>query len=446
MRQAYFNKPVRRLGLTLVELLVTISLITVVSSMFLVAYRAAATEASNMRTQSTIRKISEVLVSRMQEYENYPISFARGTGNVFATPVPGNAIPALPATADEYEPKGILLERLRVMLLREMIAQEMPDYYQDIKISAPIVKNYWTGLAAVGPNVNAGPQPIVVTASESPRAARLKARLNLANPNWASKIEILYQSPPNPNSKSELERELTRSNAEFLYLIVEDSILNGSPAIELFGKSEIGDTDGDGLLEFLDSFRQPICWVRWPTGFPETTRFHPDLLDPSFNIKGFANYAFSDPLDPRKADPGYRIKVQSTKVYKPSAMAFPLVISSGPDQDADGAYGFGVKLWHERGFMPLPNDDRNYKLRPQEGSIPPSGSTTDVIMPVPYDNGGASRVMMCDPWFPRQVDPNIPLTIGSYRLGAIPDPLVDPSYAKQFEDDITNYSINGAYQ
>ena len=443
MKQAYFNKPVRRPGLTLVELLVSISLITVVSSMFLVAYRAAATEASNMRTQSTIRKISEVLVSRMQEYENYPIQFARSPNNFFAIPVPGNAVPALPSTADEYEPKGILLERLRVMLLREMIAQEMPDYYQDIKISAPIVKNYWTGLAAVGPNVNAGPQPIVVTASESPRAARLKARLNQANSNWASKIELLYQALP--NSKSELERELTRSNAEFLYLIVEDSILNGSPAIELFGKSEIGDTDGDGLLEFLDSFRQPICWVRWPTGFPETTRFHPDLLDPSFNRDGFANYAFSDPLDPRKADPGYRIKVQSTKVYKPAAMAFPLVISSGPDQDADGAYGFGVKLWHERGFIPVPNEP--YRIRGQEGNIPPSGSTTDVIMPVPYDNGGgASRVMMCDPWFPRKVDPNIPLTIGSYRLGAIPDPTVDKSFVEQFKDDITNYSINGAYQ
>lgn len=445
MRHTYFNKPVRRPGLTLVELLVSISLITVVSSMFLVAYRAAATEASNIRTQSTIRKISEVLVSRMQEYENYPIQFARSPGNAFAIPVPGNAVPALPSTADEYEPKGILLERLRVMLLREMIAQEMPDHYQDIKLSAPIVKNYWTGLVAVGPNANAGPQPVVVTASESPRAARLKARLNQANPNWASKIELLYQTNT-PQSSRELKQELTRSNAEFLYLIVEDSILNGSPAIELFGKSEIGDTDGDGLLEFLDSFRQPICWVRWPTGFPETTRFHPDLLDPSFNINGFANYAFSDPLDPRKADPGYRIKSQSTKVYKPSAMAFPLVISSGPDQDADGAYGFGVKLWHERGFIPLPNDDRNYKLRPQEGSIPPSGSATDVIMPVPYDNGGASRVMMCDPWFPRKVDPNIPLTIGSYRLGAIPDPTVDKSFVEQFKDDITNYSINGAYQ
>jgi hypothetical protein len=188
--------------------------------------------------------------------------------------------------------------------------------------------------------------------------------------------------------------------------------------------------------------------VRWPTGFPETTRFHPDLLDPSFNRDGFANYAFSDPLDPRKADPGYRIKVRSiqpTKVYKPSAMAFPLVISSGPDQDADGSYGFGVKLWHERGFVPISNEP-TYRLRGQEGNNPASGSATDVIMPVPYDNGGASRVMMCDPWFPRKLDPNIPLTIGSYRLGAIPDPSVDKSFVEQFKDDITNYSINGAYQ
>jgi len=423
-------------GLTLVELLVSISLITVVSGMFMVAYRAAATEASNIRTQSTIRKISEVLISRMQEYENYPINFARAPNNFFATPMPGNALPALLATAEEYEPKGILLERLRVMLLREMIAQEMPDHYQDVKITVPIVKNYWTGLVSLGPNPNAGPQPIVVTASESPRAARLKARLNQANPNW---WQQLNSTDPSVNPVL-----FQTANAEFLYLIVEDSVLNGSSAIELFGKSEIGDTDGDGLLEFLDSFRQPICWLRWPTGFPETTRFHPDLLDPSFNRDGFANYAFSDPLDPRKADPGYRIKVQSTKVYKPSAMAFPLVISSGPDRDAKGGYGFGVKLWHERGFVPLPNDDRNYRLRGQEDNIPPSGSVTDVIMPVPYDNAGASRVMMCDPWFPRKVEP--PLSIGSYRLGAIPDPSIDASYAKQFEDDITNYSVNGAYQ
>ena len=411
MRQAYFNKPVRRPGLTLVELLVSISLITVVSSMFLVAYRAAATEASNMRTQSTIRKISEVLVSRMQEYENYPIQFARGTGNDFANPIPGNALEYLPAATAGFESKGILLERLRVMLLREMIAQEMPDHQQDIKDVSPVVKNYWTGLVARRPNNNIG--PVMVTASESPRAARLKSRLIQA-------ASALQNSPP--------WRSIV-NNPELLYLVVEDSTLNGSSAIELFGKTEIGDTDGDGLLEFLDSNRRPIHWVRWPTGFPETTRFHPDLLDPTFKFtpdpnnpdRKFENYVFADPLDPRKSDPGYRLT--ATPSIKPDAMAFPLVISPG----ADGQIGVRVEL--TAGFT----QEGRYRLAPG------SSSTSDVIIPVPYDfetnpqlqPSDLYTLTMCDPWFPRgQME---------LRLGAVIN-------AKAFEDDITNYSINGAYQ
>jgi hypothetical protein len=108
-------------------------------------------------------------------------------------------------------------------------------------------------------------------------------------------------------------------------------------------------------------------------------------------------------------------------------MAFPLVISSGVDRDGSGGFGFGVKLWHEKGALGDPNNPK-YRM------LPTSASVTDVLMPVPYDLGGQSPVVMCDPWFPR-FPPNDPTA----RLGAIVD-------AKLFEDDITNYSINGAYQ
>ncbi|MFM7927694.1 MAG: hypothetical protein ACKO9Q_08250, partial [Pirellula sp.] len=122
------------------------------------------------------------------------------------------------------------------MLLREMIAQEMPDHYQDIKTTLPVVRNYWTGLQAPNPNANGVFAPVVVTASESPRAARIKARLTQVNPNWRQQLDQI----PNPNDNP---APFQIANAEFLYLIVEDSNLNGSPAIELFGKTEIGDTD-----------------------------------------------------------------------------------------------------------------------------------------------------------------------------------------------------------
>jgi hypothetical protein len=107
-------------------------------------------------------------------------------------------------------------------------------------------------------------------------------------------------------------------------------------------------------------------------------------------------------------------------------MAFPLVISSGVDRDGSGGFGFGVKLWHKKGSLGDPIDSNSRYRMPLT-----SASVTDVVMPVPYDLGGQIPVAMSDPWFPR--------TIPTARLGAILD-------AKLFEDDITNYSINGAYQ
>ncbi len=387
-------------GLTLVELLVTIGLITMVSSMFLVAYRAAATEASNIRTQGTIRKINEVLMARMQEYESYPVNFIKDAANPYSLAIPQEATELLQPPNPEFESKGILVERIRVQILRDIIAQEMPDHVQDIKTVAPIMRRYWTGLV-VRRNVNNNVQtiPIFTSGAESPRAARLKSRLAQTRADW----------------------ELQVNNHELLYLIVEDSTLNGSSAIELFGRTEIGDTDNDGFLEFLDAYGQPIRWVRWPTGFPETIRFHPDLLDPSFNIDGFAGNALSDPIDSRRADPGYRPVAQQTKVFPPSAIAFPLVFSVGPDRTAGIRDTFEVAGYQadlQSGYFMLPN----------------SRSVSDVQMPVPYDqrlNQNFPPLIMTDPWFPRNDV--------SSRLGAIIN-------AKAFEDDITNYAINGAYQ
>jgi type II secretory pathway pseudopilin PulG len=385
-------------GLTLVELLVTIGLITMVSSMFLVAYRAAATEASNIRTQGTIRKINEVLMARMQEYESYPVNFIKDAANPYSLAIPEEATEFLPPNDPEFESKGILVERIRVMILRDIIAQEMPDHVHDIKTIAPIMRRYWTGLV-VRRNVNNAQQitPIFTSGAESPKAARLKSRLAQTRADWTDFV----------------------TNEELLYLIIEDSTLNGSSALELFGRSEIGDTDNDGFLELLDAYRQPIRWVRWPTGFPETIRFHPDLLDPSLNNDGFSGNALADPIDSRRADPGYRPVAQQTKVFPPSAIAFPLVYSVGPDRTSGIRDTFEVS---------------GYQVDSQAGyfMLPPSRSVTDVQMPVPYDQRRQFLpLIMTDPWFPRN-DPTL-------RLGAIINP-------KAFEDDITNYAINGAYQ
>jgi hypothetical protein len=158
--------------------------------------------------------------------------------------------------------------------------------------------------------------------------------------------------------------------------------------------------------------------VRWPTGFPETIRFHPDLLDPSFNVDGFAANVMGDPIDSRRSDPGYRLREQQTKIFRPSAIAFPLVVSPGPDKF------FGLRFELDKGFQV--DQQVGY------GIVANSTSATNVQMPVPYDQRRQYvPLIMTDPWFPR-TDPTL-------RLGAIIN-------AKLYEDDITNYAIYGAYQ
>lgn len=420
--QPYSNAKTRR-GFTLVELLVAIGLISFVAGMFLVAYRGAAAEATNIRTASTIRKISNVLTARMQEYDNFPISFV--------SPLPSNAVPILQTTDINYEPPTILMERARLLALRELVCLEMPDHPDDIK---------WTTawVSAIGPRgavlrstglafpTTSGFSFAYTRLPFSTRAARIRQKLtNQGNPipNW----------------------EVRNANAELLFLIVEDCTINGSSAIELFGKSEIGDTDGDGLRELLDANRRPIQWIRWPSGFPSILRYHPDLLDPSLidpvtKVSRFTG----DSFDRMRADPGFRITSDSVlKGLRPDVGTFPLVASSG----TDGQFGLRFEIdpdaiansWNGTTSM------GSYTTHRYHSSLPQSKSLSDVEFPTPYRaafeqnfaGAGLESSVMPDPWYPRLRPPASTIDLSAQRLGAILN-------AKAFEDDITNYDSNGA--
>ncbi len=81
---------------------------------------------------------------------------------------------------------------------------------------------------------------------------------------------------------------------------------------------EVGDTDGDGMLEFLDGWGQPIRWLRWAPGF----RIQGINLDinPS---------ASRDPFDPL----GVSNLIPAPGNPNPGRTGFmiPLIYSVGPD-------------------------------------------------------------------------------------------------------------------
>lgn len=390
-------------GFTLVELLVTISIMATVAGMFLVAYRGAATEASNIKTQSTIRKITEVLNTRLQEYENTPVSFV--------VPIPGNAIPALASTDAGYEPTTVLMERARLLALRELICLEMPDHPDDLRWTfstvqaqgMPTTTVRGTGLVS---QTSGGFFPVYTQLGASNRAMRIMQKLSV--PGTFPLVPVQGW-------------ETTNANSELLYLIVEDSTINGSSAMELFGRTEVADTDNDGFSEFIDAYRRPIQWVRWPSGFPSTLRYHPDLLDPALIDPVTKVSRFSgDSIDRMKVDPGLRPNASGdSKVLIPDIGTFPLVVSPG----ADGVFGQRFEL--DPSTIPTPV--AGY-------SLSASRSARDVLFPTPY-----GTVSMPDPWYPRPRPPLSNSDLSIYRLGAVINPTA-------FKDDVTNFDINGASQ
>lgn len=372
-----------RHAFTLVELLVVISIISFLAGMFMVAFRTAQREAFDQKTRGTIEKISEVLNQRIEEYESYPVTFM--------TPIPSSAVPL-----DPSETSTVLLERARLLALRDIIRMEMPDHPDDIKWTTS-----WAGANSLdtfllGYNIAIntgmsldGTTPLPNFAIPFPsRSRRIMERLSYRNSSGQFPIA---------------NWEAKNANAELLYLVVEDSMLNGSPAIEIFAKSEIADTDGDNLKELVDADGQPIQWIRWPTGFGGIARYHPDLLDPYLNLE-------SDPLDRMKADPGYApfANPSSGPSYRPEAGAFPLVASPG----SDGVFGLRFEL---DAFT--------------SGSIT-TRSAGDVIWPNSHQPA-YGPLRFTDPWYPR--DPS--LVTG--RLGAVFN-------AKALADDLLNYEGNAS--
>ena len=110
-------------------------------------------------------------------------------------------------------------------------------------------------------------------------------------------------------------------SSELLYLIVANSNYGGTPALEYFRPSDIGDPDGDGLLEFVDAWGNPIRWIRWPAGYPS------DLN----------RYAGTDAMDPLRTD--WRYSAWPEPVQPQTIV--PLIVSAGPDEQFGIRFEFG---------------------------------------------------------------------------------------------------------
>ena len=415
-----------RTGFTLVELLVVITIIGLMSGMFLVAFQGAAMESRVVKTRSTIQKISDVLTARMEEYVAYPIALR--------TPV-GSLVPSAVDSGSLDETVMTLRERARLLLLRDIIRMEMPDHPDDLKYTTFWQTQIGSNLATyLSSNL---PRTIATGLISKTNGAQFYAKNALPGRARSLMSALTVNGAPRPNWDE------TNANAELLYLIVADSELEGSSAIELFGAAEIADKDGDGLNEFIDAFGQPIRWIRWPAWYSNATRYYPDMLDPALIDQASGRLLINmETIDRLGSDPGW-----TKSGAEPGNGMAPLVVSSGRDR------GFGIRFRDIDRYTPAPSAPPPVGLfptSPSSGSVS-SYSSAETPWNSQFPSYGNSSTFT-DPWFPRGANG------GSARLrmgellspadppetdvGTIPSgfDVANPNHAR---DNITNYDGTG---
>lgn len=430
-------------GFTLVELLTVISIIALMSGMFLVAYRGAAQESNIQKTRSTIQKISDVLNARMDEYASYPMALRLVSG----APLPANVV-SWDTRTPVLDTVAVLRERARLLALRDVIRMEMPDHPDDLKytkfwqngragdtfntfLELNLPGRFVTGLgdATVAPN----PGYIVGNALTS-RAKSIITKLSMPFENAPGPTPVTVRvplvtlnglpavKPADYNNPNAIPWDKTNANAELLFLIVEGSDLNGSSATELFGKSEVGDTDNDGLNEFIDAFGSPIRWIRWPAGAEGATRYYPDMLNPEI-VFGTRLLVNSEPYDRLGSDPGWGT------ASPPGTGLAPLVVSAGPDEK------FGIR------FRELDRYDPNALVPDTIGTW--QGTPSYSAAESPFVGSSYGLRTLTDPWFPRD------LTIYGTRMG---ETILDPERVSEnaefgvgsnADDNISNFEGTG---
>jgi len=168
---------------------------------------------------------------------------------------------------------------------RDLMRMEMPDRYEDLYGSKkrPVPDAQIDLLPIVLPHVNVRMPP--------PQLVKLYRSYYTRN----------FLRPPIAGKEC--------AQAAMLYMVVA---LGSPEAMEQFSPSEIGDTDNDGMLEFLDGWGRPIFWLRWAPGFSGYSDIQ--KADPTYH---------HCPFDPQRQD-SYAYHL------------IPLIYSSGPDGEPGG--------------------------------------------------------------------------------------------------------------
>ncbi len=317
---------------TLVELMVVIVIISILASLMLAGLNTATRLAKISRTESTIRKIHEII---MPQYETYT------RRNIQTYPPDSSDLVAGGANMN-------ISAAITLVAKRRMQALEMPERWTDVAC----LSNSTDSFKSCNDTT-----PIMYADRVTPISKRFK---NIFNE---------HQKRLSPQSL--LDSSNLEHTAECLWMGVMQGGYADPGIVAHFRDDEFGDTNKNGAREFVDGWGKPINFLRWAPGF--TSRYQSaDMSSQSH-----------DSFDPRRVDP-----------FATNNLV-PLIYSAGPDDAYDCIFDDIDKNtnvvfdYSNRAFDPyytsrLPN---NAHLHVKINATKRIGCYTDTTTPTPGSFG-----------------------------------------------------------
>lgn len=421
-------------GFTLVELLVVMVVIGIMGSMITVAIQGVTASARASRTRTIIGLIDSVIQEKYDSYKYRSLPVEIPTTSYVANAT-GSTL--------SFEVLGTEAARVRLNMIRDLQRMEMPDRYSDFQ--GPTFTPAAISGSADRVIIDTGDIDGDGDDTELIRTRNFKAQRVRFGMSWYSgaippSLVQAYQQRVTPTAQLPPGVSVADQNqsAECLYLILATSYAAGTPAIDAIPTSNIGDTDGDGMLEILDGWARPIGFIRWPIGYADpdgvidvTTPDEFDLFRSDFY------YTVSPAPAPSSTSSLPAVNVNTGTIHAPWALR-PLVISAGEDQD------FGIA------FDPI--DDSGISLTAYSYTNADWNWPKNIEnMGAEHEGRGAPAYQWIDPYMRRFIADNdvgvLNRTSGTYAADTerrLPGEELTGTTNEVLIDNITNFSLQVA--
>ncbi|MCA9036311.1 MAG: type II secretion system protein [Planctomycetaceae bacterium] len=263
----------RRGAYTLIELLMVVAVVSILIALSVMAMQGVTTQAQVEATKVTVAKINRLMEQRMLAFDR-AFKGSRRQGYILGTLglLKTNASAKFDyfvSHPDEVPPEIVALARkaaFRFEFPQRMVELTVGGGDADSDGIPDVIFNLLQNAARK--NLNDGDPARGLTPNPSPTALQIADEVRMYL--WPKHLQhevAVNTVTGGVTAGASVDGLHSTESAELLYFfLIESGTFGASPVdADSFKSSEIADTDGDGLMEFVDGWGQPLRYYRWPT-------------------------------------------------------------------------------------------------------------------------------------------------------------------------------------